>query len=163
MSRQKKFAIEIASEEAQILPNEAIVVRPTRKARRPDMEITVARMMAARIVRTIVDELVVGDEAGLEPFFRSREISDEIRNRQTVFERNKGQYYHKKWGCLKCGRKDTNHMALGLCGDCHRLIGSRFAIIKAGYDRADPNLKIEKQIDRLTAKIRTAKLLLGNE
>lgn len=116
--------------------------------------------MIDHIVRERVDEIMAERGAALESDFQPREVLYEIRQRQTVFERRKWSLYFEKWGCRKCGRKKVSHASGGFCGRCQNLFQSRLTVLKREYERANPELEIQRQIDHITSRVRTAEALL---
>ncbi len=140
---------------AEIVPaSEAALVPP---GPRQDLE-----AMITRIVRERVDELMVKVEGRqVEPDFLPKDVSVELQERRNVFERRKWSLYFEKWGCRMCSRKNVSHAATGHCARCHNLVAGRLALIKAEYERNNPETEIDRQIDRLTSRFRVAKSLLG--
>ena len=117
--------------------------------------------MLDRMVRERVNEIMAEPGADLEPDFQPKEVSFEIQRRQTVYERRKWALYFEKWGCRRCGGKKASHMGSGHCDKCHHLLAGRLLQIKHEYERANPEKEIERNIDRLTSRIRNAQRLLG--
>jgi hypothetical protein len=76
---------------------------------------TLARTLAlahAEVEETNRDEML------FEPWFRSRELTHEIRRLQTGTDRKRWTVHFDKWGCLNCHRKDVPHGGNGFCGIC---------------------------------------------
>jgi hypothetical protein len=80
-----------------------------------------------------------------------------------MFEREKWSLYFEKWGCQVCGKKTANHMHTGHCGACAGRITARLARIKLEYEQTHPEAEVERQIDQLTLRSRTAERLLRGE
>jgi hypothetical protein len=81
--------------------------------------------MFSRIVEEKVQEALADQQSAIfEPFFRPREISAEIRRRQTVTEQQKWSYFFETYGCLICQEK-TFHQSLGMCSKCYQKTGER--------------------------------------
>src|SRR5665213_2997286 len=120
--------------------------------------------MIERLVRRRVDEALsrIGIEE-LDPHFRPREVAQKARQSQDMFEREKWSLYFEKWGCQVCGKKTVNHMHTGHCGTCANRITQRLKLIKRDYEQAHPEAEIERQIDQLTLRTRTAERLLRSE
>jgi len=115
-----------------------------------------------RMVRERVNEILrERGDAPLEPDFQPREVAYELQRRQTVYERHKWARYFERWGCRRCNRKDVPHASAGFCVRCHMLFTGRLLKIKRDYDKANPEKEINRQIDRITSKIRNARMLLG--
>jgi hypothetical protein len=60
-----------------------------------------------------------------------------------------------------CSQKAVLHSRGGCCERCSSLVTQRLSQIKRDYERADPEREIERQIDRLTSRVRSARDLLG--
>jgi hypothetical protein len=113
------------------------------------------------MVRKRVDEILSASGIGeFEPNFRPAEVYRAARQSQSVFERVKWSLYFEKWGCQVCGKKTVAHMHTGHCTTCAVRIGQRLAKIKRDYEAVHPEAEIERQIDRLTSRSRTAEALL---
>jgi Zn finger protein HypA/HybF involved in hydrogenase expression len=120
--------------------------------------------MLDRIVRERVDEIMAERGAGqLDPDFQTRKVAYEIQRRQTVFERRRWSIYFEKFGCRRCDDKEVSHCGGGYCDKCHGLLWQRLAKIKLDYEKANTERDIQKQIDHLTLRSRTAQALLGGE
>jgi len=147
MPRINKPRVEILS------PSEAVLVpRPTAESIQAAID---------RMVRERVDAILAEHGAALlEPDFQSKEVSYEIQRRQTVFERRRWSLYFEKWGCRRCDRKDVGHAGGGYCDRCHSLFFGRLVRIKREFDAANPDKEIQKDIDRLTRRLRSARELL---
>jgi hypothetical protein len=121
------------------------------------------KALVDQMVRERVDEaLAVRDVPQIERGFHTREVSDELRKHQTMFNRRKWSLYFEKWGCQRCGRtKNVSHASNGTCAACAGLLRRRLVHIKREFDRANPESQIAKDIDHLTRRQRTAQELLG--
>jgi hypothetical protein len=119
------------------------------------------RAMLDQLVRERVDEIMAERGAvQLEPDFQTREVAYEIQRRQTVFERHRWRIYFEKFGCREC-HEITDHMGRGYCSKCTQLISQRLARIKRDYDQVHTEADIRQQIDHLTSRQRTARMLLS--
>lgn len=80
------------------------------------------RAMIARLVEERISEIMENkdgaDGADLEPFFRPKKVSYEMRRRMTVAEQNRWSYYYEDNGCLICATTDVPHVSLGMCQKC---------------------------------------------
>ena len=116
------------------------------------------------LVRKRVDEILAASGlAELEADLRPREIALAARQAQGVFERVKWRLYFEKWGCRKCEKKTVNHASTGHCSSCEQRLRIRMRRIKRDYLRAHPEAEIERNIDALTLRSRTAEDLLFGE
>jgi hypothetical protein len=112
------------------------------------------RALMDSMVRESMEQIMAEPGASrLQPDFQSREVSDELRRQQAVFERGKWGLYFKKWGCRRCGRKKVNHASSGHGGRCCSLLGGRLAQIKREWIRDKPDAQIAEDIDRLTVAV----------
>jgi Zn finger protein HypA/HybF involved in hydrogenase expression len=115
-----------------------------------------------RIVRERVDEIMANPGSSqFETDFQPKEFAIEIRQNQTVFESRKWRLYFEKWGCRMCSQKTVLHAGSGCCEKCNRLVTQRLIQIKRDYEKADPEREIERQIDHITSRVRSARELLG--
>ena len=137
----------------------ALVTREAALA--PIRPIASRQAVLARIVRDRVDEIMAERGAQLEPDFQPKEVSFEIQRRQTVFDRQKWALYFEKWGCRRCGKKTFGHASSGHCSGCLKTLANRQRQIKLEYERNNPEAEIERNIDHLTSRIRSAQALLG--
>lgn len=117
------------------------------------------------VIDRMVDERLAAREADLmDPGYRSKALSNEIRVQQNVFNRVKWGLYFEKWGCQSCGRKkNVNHASGGHCTNCSQRIYFRLKQIKREYELNNPEVEINRQIDRLSSRFRSAEALLGKE
>jgi hypothetical protein len=115
------------------------------------------------LVRRRVDEAISRIGIGeFDPHFRPREVAAKARQIQNMFEREKFSLYFEKWGCMICSKK-TVHASNGHCTACVNRITSRLRQIKGDYEKAHPEAEIERQINHLTLRARTAEGLLRGE
>jgi Zn finger protein HypA/HybF involved in hydrogenase expression len=148
MTRKKKPGVEI-------VPASETALVPKRPAESP-------QAVLDRMVRERVDEIMAErGSAPMESDFQPKEVAFELQRRQTVFERRKWPLYFEKWGCRKCERKRVAHMSTGQCAACHSRLQQRLAAIKRDFDKANPDQEIERKIDQLTSRFRSAQALLG--
>ena len=86
-----------------------------------------------------------------------REISNELRQHRSMFERVKGRMYFETYGCKVCGRKKkVSHESNGCCRTCVQRIYQRERAIKQEYDAQNDEAVIADNIDRLTRRARSA-------
>jgi hypothetical protein len=141
---------------AEIVPTSEAAIVPA--APSANLKVVIESM-----VRKRVDEILSASGIGeFEPNFRPKEIAQAARQNQDMFERVKWSLYFEKWGCQVCEKKSAAHMHTGHCGTCVNRIQSRLKQLKREYERAHPDAEIERQIDRLTSRSRTAEALLGD-
>lgn len=82
--------------------------------------------MIDEIVRERIAEIMAAQQAAeLEPFFRTKEVSNAMRRNQSVTQQNGWHWYYEDHGCLHCHKADTPHYALGMCGKCFGKIRER--------------------------------------
>ena len=117
------------------------------------------------MIRKRVDEALsrIGMGELDDPHFRPKEVSQKARQIQDMFEREKWSLYFEKWGCHDCGRKAASHAHGGICTTCAGRIQNRLKQLKLEYERAHPEAEIERQIDKLTLRSRTAERLLRGD
>lgn len=77
-------------------------------------------------------------QADLEPWFQSREVTLEIKRRQTVTEQRKWSSYYFDWGCLVCGTQDRPHHSNGMCQPCYSRVRARLAASIRKHSPATP-------------------------
>jgi hypothetical protein len=93
------------------------------------------KAMLAQMVEETVQQAMSGKGAELQPFFGSKEVSYEIKRRQTVLEQNKFTYYFEDWGCMICGTRKARHDGNGMCNPCRRRTSER---LKASLRKRQP-------------------------
>ena len=72
-----------------------------------------------------------------QPWFRSKKKAVEIRRQQTPPETRKWATYFQQWGCIRCGKRELPHCALGFCQPCYQTVDSRLkAVLKQVLDDA---------------------------
>ena len=86
-------------------------------------------------VLTVVQQLSPKELHLLEPWFRSRQESFEIRRTKTMPELRKWPSYYATWGCLYCKKKKTPHRALGFCLTCYLRVSQRIKEILKETER----------------------------
>lgn len=96
----KKSNLPVRVEPAQLMPE--------------DYKAAIERIVNERIAALQADK----EAAELEPFFRGREITNEMRRLQSVAEQNKWHFFFADWGCLICERTNVPHASLGMCKRC---------------------------------------------
>jgi predicted DNA-binding transcriptional regulator AlpA len=67
----------------------------------------------AQFIEQKIAEAMAGSDAQFQPWFQPREITDEIRRRQTVTEQQKWVNYFKKYGCIVCSPIARSHEHTG--------------------------------------------------
>jgi len=149
MPRRKKPVVEI-----ERLPEAALVPSPSTAHLQAEFD---------RLVRQRVDEILAERSPDqMAPAFQPREVAYEFQRRQTVFQRRAGRLYFEKWGCMICQRKKhVSHASGGICSECYAREARRRSQIRLEYERSNPEAAIDKQIDRLTSRLRSAQELLG--
>jgi hypothetical protein len=60
-----------------------------------------------------------------QPWFQPKDISYEIKRRQTVQEQRKFSNYFEDFGCFVCETRDAQHHALAMCQRCYALRAQR--------------------------------------
>src|ERR1700732_907095 len=101
----------------------------TRKAKPVTVEVlpSPARMLQStmdeatlqKLVQQKVAEILAArDDFIFEPFFRSRQVTFEIRRLQTVPEIKKWAVFYQRHGCLRCGKSERPHASCGVCSAC---------------------------------------------
>lgn len=111
------------------------------------------KRMIAEAVEKQVSEILSGSGVDLEPWFRPRNVADEIKRRQTVTEQRKWTYYFEDWGCLVCGAKDAGHMGHGLCTSCFPRTVSR---LRRSMDKRRKSAGEDRRFDDELQKAREA-------
>jgi hypothetical protein len=81
--------------------------------------------MVEQLVQEKVAEATQGRDALLQPWFQSREVTNEIKRRQMVHEQRKFSYYFEDWGCLVCETREAAHFSLGMCQRCYQRTAQR--------------------------------------
>ena len=105
--------------------------------RGPDAIAAEYKAMIAKIVEEKVREaLTHPTDSDFQPFFQSKQVTDEIKRRQTVTEQHKFSYAYEDWGCLACGTKERPHGSLWMCADCYRRALGR---LKSSIRRHSPD------------------------
>lgn len=89
-----------------------------------------------QMLKRLVAEQVEGilserDGLMLEPWFRSRSVSNEILRLQKVSDRHKWTRYYQKFGCLVCGDRLRGHAGCGFDQICYGRIRARLGSIAA--------------------------------
>ncbi len=86
-----------------------------------------AELLDLLVQQKVAEALTARDEFVLEPWFRSRQVSYEIKRLQTVPERKKWSVFFERQGCLSCHKRDHPHASNDLCRPCH---GQVFHVLK---------------------------------
>jgi hypothetical protein len=113
------------------------------------------------LIQKRVAEAQASQGAILEPWFQSKAVGAEIRRHQSIFQQRKWSLYFSKWGCLICRRKTIPHQSRGLCGTCLNRLIQRLTILEREYAKAHPHEYEDRQIDNLSARVRSAERILG--
>ncbi|HET6143869.1 MAG TPA: hypothetical protein VFE02_10190 [Candidatus Acidoferrales bacterium] len=98
-----------------------------------------------------------------DPHFRPREVERKARQVENMFERKKWSLYFERWGCVLCGQKKAAHMHTGYCNTCAGRITQRLRLLKRDYEQAHPEAEIDRQIEQLTLRARSAERLFRGE
>jgi hypothetical protein len=92
-----------------------------------------------RLVEIKVAEIMADRDAMIfEPFFRSRQVSYEIKRLQTVPEQEKFRIYYERYGCMCCETKERIHAGNGMCNTCRTKRFQRLAQIVAEGMKGEP-------------------------
>lgn len=83
------------------------------------------------VQQKVAEILTARDEFICEPFFRSRQVSYEIRRLQTVPEYKKWSVYYQCHGCLCCGESKLPYAGTGcgMCARCYNRVTTRLRVI----------------------------------
>jgi hypothetical protein len=82
------------------------------------------------LVRQKVAEIMAERDALVfEPFFRSRQVSYELKRLQSVPEQQKFSIYFERYGCMKCETRTRPHAGNGMCARCRSNFFGRLAQI----------------------------------
>jgi hypothetical protein len=54
-----------------------------------------------------------------EPFFRSRQVANEIKRLQNVSEQRTWHVYYERHGCMICETTERTHGGCGMCCRCY--------------------------------------------
>ena len=116
-----------------------------------------------RLVQERVAEVMARrDDFFLEPCFRSKRVTDEIRRHQTVFEHRRWAVYFERWGCLICHRKKAVHMGNAYCARCRGRIVHRLKAIEREQAKTEyAQDSGQDPIEQIVSRVRSAERLLG--
>jgi hypothetical protein len=81
--------------------------------------------------KQVAEVMAERDAVTFEPFFRSRQVSYELKRLQTVPEQRKFSIAFARYGCMICETRERIHAGNGLCTICRALWFRRFAQIIA--------------------------------
>ena len=114
--------------------------------------------MIAKSIEKYMDSLIKNGEAkGVYAF------EPEPENRYNdIFDRRVNALLFEKYGCEVCGRKNISHASNGRCNRCADRRVTRIRQLRQDFEAEHPEIEIQKQIDRLTLRSRTARRLLGS-
>ena len=115
-----------------VLPHNDIKSTKERHQRR---RVKASRSVHLERVLTVVKQLSPKELHLLEPWFRSRQESLEIKRTQTVPEQRKWSVYYERWGCVCCTKNKTPHRALGFCLTCYLRVAQRIKEILKERER----------------------------
>lgn len=115
-----------------VLPNTEI---QSTKKRHQHKRVKVSKSVHLGRVLAVVKQLSPKELQLLEPWFRSRQESNEIRRTKTMPELRKWPAYYDRWGCLCCKKKKTPHCALGFCQACYLRVSQRIKEILEDMER----------------------------
>src|SRR5580704_1297050 len=93
---------------------------PVKKPKKNNAEIELAKPVTPELLTE--REIRADQDFVFEPWFRSQQVSVQIRALKSVPERQVWEVFFKKWGCMVCRTKQKNHASLGMCGHCHTII-----------------------------------------
>ena len=115
-----------------VLPNKD--TKSTRESHQRK-RVTASKSVHLERVLTVVKQLSPKELHLLEPWFRSRQESLEIKRTQTVPEQRKWSVYYERWGCVSCTKNKTPHRALGFCLTCYLRVSQRIKEILKETER----------------------------
>ena len=81
------------------------------------------------VQQKVAEILTARDEFIFEPFFRSRQVSYEIRRLQTVPEYKKWSVYYQRHGCVCCMESTRPYVGCGMCAKCYDRVATRLRVI----------------------------------
>jgi len=136
MPRKKTAAIEL-------LP-------PSSEALAPQSPTATIETMLERLVRERVDA-ALAQRIGPDPA---------TERQRSMFERHKAALYYERFGCQICHKKKTPHAGAKLCYSCISRENARDRHLRRDFDKEHPN-NASRQLERITARVRTAERLLG--
>lgn len=102
-------------------PVHAELLPPSRTLSEADFK----RMVAEAIEAKVTEAMSHGSD--LQPWFQSREITNEMKRGLTVSEQRKWSAYYLDWGCIACGSKEKGHHSNGFCHLCYCRVKQRLA------------------------------------
>ena len=71
------------------------------------------------VEQQVAEMLAKSETAVFEPFFRSRQVSYELRRLQSIPEQRVNAVRYEEGGCMICKRDDKPHGSLGMCATCY--------------------------------------------
>lgn len=144
----------------EIIPVSDADLKPIGPPKEPSADL---KAYIESIVRQRVDEILSANAGEFEPDFRPRRVANASSQTQDMFEREKWSLYFEKYGCRGCGKKAAPHMSTGHCSTCQNRTYSRLTRLRAVYERAHPEAEIDRNIEKLTLRARSAEILLREE
>ena len=118
----------------------SLIVHPNKDAksireRHQHKRVKVSKSVHLGRVLAVVKQLSPKELQLLEPWFRNRQESFEIRRTKTMPELRKWPSYYATWGCLYCKKKKSPHRALGFCLTCYLRVSQRIKEILKETER----------------------------
>jgi hypothetical protein len=107
----------------ELLPSPTAIVR----ARTGVDEVELNKAVREQVLEIMAER----DALAFEPFFRSRQVSYELKRLQSVPEQQKFSIAYERYGCLHCGTKEAIHAGNNLCNNCRALWFRRYSQIIA--------------------------------
>jgi len=113
-----------------------------------------------RLVQQRVAEILTRRDAFIfEPWFRTRQVANEIRRLQTVSEQRRMTLFYEDEGCMICGTKERPHAAHGMCHACHSRIHQK--LVEKERKLAEAHAAENAEPMRLLARISRRALASG--
>lgn len=114
-----------------------------------------------RLVQQRVAEILTSKDAFIwEPWFRTRQVANEIRRLQTVGQQRKWPRSYERRGCLVCSTKERPHASNGMCHSCHARIHNELLQDEREFAREHAEANAEPM--RLLARMSRRALASGN-
>ena len=113
-----------------------------------------------RLVQQRVAEILTRRDAFIwEPWFRTRQVANEIRRLQTVSEKRKWTRFYEDEGCLACGTTAVPHASNGFCHACHARIHNK--LLRHEKELARAHAEANAEPIRLLARMSRRALASG--
>ena len=110
---------------AEIVTTGLVIAEAARGASPQNLEKFLDKIVMQRVAEIFTKR----EDFILEPWFRTRQVAQEIRKLQTVQERNAKATYFEIYGCISCHTQERPHYSNGICTRCHPLILQRLTAI----------------------------------